>query len=63
LVDYILEKLLLPFPLNEVLMGEPPGSGGTAYSMNNVDGQGLYIKLKIEDDRVVILSFHVCKHY
>jgi len=62
LVDYIVEKLRLPFRLNEVPMGEPPGSGGIAYSMTNANGQGLYIKLKVEDDQVVILSFHVSKH-
>jgi hypothetical protein len=62
LVDYVVERLKDSFPLNEVPMGEPPGSAGIAYSMTNTDGQGLYIKLKIEDDRVVILSFHVSKH-
>jgi hypothetical protein len=63
LVDYIIEQLRLPFPLNEVPLGDPPGSSGMAYSMNNTNGQGLYIKLKVEDDRVVILSFHASKHY
>ncbi len=39
------------------------GSGETACVMNDADGQGLYIKLKIEDDLAVILSFHVSKHH
>jgi hypothetical protein len=63
LVDYIVEQLKLPFPLNAAPLGEPPGSSGVAYTMNNTNGQGLCIKLKVEDDRVVIMSFHVSKHY
>ena len=34
--------------------------------MNNVDGRGLYIKLKIErgrQDKVWVLSFHVSQHH
>jgi hypothetical protein len=30
--------------------------------MNNADGKGLYIKLKIEDQKVWVLSFHPSKH-
>lgn len=39
-------------------MGEPQGSGGIGYAMRNVDGAGLYIKVKIEDDQIRVLSFH-----
>lgn len=62
LVDYILGLLRSAQPLKAVPMGEPAGSCGTAYAMTNVDGAGLYIKLKLEDDRVVVVSFHRTKH-
>ena len=39
------------------------GSGQPAFVMNNADEQGLYIKLKIEDEMAAILSFHVSDHY
>lgn len=41
------------------------GSGEKSYAMNDVDGKGLYIKLKINRDRqeeVWVLSFHVSIH-
>ena len=42
------------------------GSGEKGYAMNDVDGKGLYVKLKINRDRreeVWILSFHVSIHH
>ena len=55
---YILDQLLADFPMRAVGMGEPPGSRGVGYVMYNVDGDGLYIKLKIEEGEVWVLSFH-----
>jgi hypothetical protein len=66
IVDYIARLLRADFPFHEVPLGEPPGSAGTGYVMNNADGLGLYIKVKIERDRtdeVVVLSFHISKHH
>jgi hypothetical protein len=39
------------FPLHAVPQGDPPGSRGIGYEMRNADGQGLYIKLKLESDK------------
>jgi hypothetical protein len=42
------------------------GSGEKAYAMNDVDGKGLYVKLKLERgrrDEVWVLSFHVSVHH
>jgi hypothetical protein len=67
--DYITDLLRKGFPFHPIPLGEPPGSAGVGYVMNNADGRGLYIKVKIERDRtdgvvgVVILSFHISKHY
>jgi len=66
MIDYVTRLLRAGFPFHEVPLGEPPGTAGTGYVMNNADGQGLYIKLKIERERtdeVVVLSFHVSDHY
>jgi hypothetical protein len=63
LIEYVLSLLQADFPMQEVGMGEPPGSLGTGYTMNNTDGQGLYIKLTIERGRARVVSFHVSKHY
>jgi hypothetical protein len=44
----------------------PLGSGENGYAMNDVDGKGLYVKLKINRDRreeVWVLSFHVSTHH
>jgi hypothetical protein len=62
MVDLILDRLRAGFPLNEVQLGTPPGSLGTGYSLTNVDGKGLYIKLKLVDDYALIMSFHTSKH-
>jgi hypothetical protein len=42
------------------------GSGEKSYAMNDVDGKGLYVKLKINRDRCEeawVLSFHVSIHH
>jgi hypothetical protein len=39
-------------------MGEPKGSRGIGHEMKNADGAGLYIKVKIEEGEVWVLSFH-----
>jgi hypothetical protein len=42
------------------------GSGEKAYAMNDVDGKGLYVKLKIDRGRtdvVLVLSFKVSIHH
>ena len=56
--DYIVGKLRGGFSLTETGMGEPKGSRGIGYVMRNVDGDGLYIKVKIEEGEVWVLSFH-----
>jgi hypothetical protein len=64
IVEYVLKLLRAKFPMHAVELGEPPGSLGIGYVMTNADGQGLYIKLRIEDDRLAwVLSFHTSKHY
>ncbi len=61
-VDLVVDRLLAGFPLSEVQLGDPPGSGGIGYALTNADGKGLYIKFKIEDDRVKFLSFKPSDH-
>ncbi len=56
--DYILEKLRSGFRLRETGRGEPRGSRGIGWEMKDADGLGLYIKLKIEEGIVWVLSFH-----
>ena len=66
IIDYIVRLLRTNFPFHEVRLGEPAGSAGAGYVMNNADGRGLYIKVKIEcgrADEVIVLSFHVSDHY
>jgi hypothetical protein len=47
-------------------MGEPPGSRGIGWVMNNPDGNNTYIKLKIEQDGIFeiawVISCHTSKH-
>jgi|SRR5665213_1880708 len=68
ILEYITDLLRTDFPFHPIPLGEPPGSVGIGYVMNNTDGRGLYIKVKIERDRadgvvgVVVLSFHISKH-
>jgi hypothetical protein len=66
MVDYIAQRLRAGFPLIRTPMGEPPGSRGIGWVMNNPDGNDTYIKLKIEQDGVFdiawVLSCHTSKH-
>ncbi len=60
-IDYVMNLLEDDFPFHRVELG----SGEPGYVMNNADGRGLYIKLKIErgrTDEVWVLSFHVSQH-
>lgn len=56
---FIVERLHSGFPMHAVELG----SGAQGCVMNNADGQGLYIKLTIESDIAVLLSFHRSKHH
>lgn len=58
LVDAILEKLKDDHPLKAIGMGEPPGIHGIAHVMKGAYFEDVYIKIKIEDDKVFVLSFH-----
>ncbi len=64
--DYIRQRLVDGFPIEPVLLGEPPGSAGVGWVMKNPDGRDTYIKLKIEEDGVfdivIILSCHTSVH-
>ena len=61
IADYCLLQLKAEFVIRAIGMGEPQGSAGIGYIMKNVDGKGLYIKLKIEEEGfrklVKIISF------
>jgi hypothetical protein len=66
IIEYITHLLRTDFPFHAVPLGEPPGSGGTGYVMNNADGRGLYIKMTIRQERateVWILSFKVSQFF
>jgi hypothetical protein len=56
MVDFILNFLKSGFPLIRVELHDPPY--GVAHEMRNVDGQGLYIKLKYDWPYVIVMSFH-----
>ncbi len=66
MVDYFAGLLLGGFPIFRTPLGEPPGSRGIGWVMNNPDGNQTYIKLKIEQDGVYdtawVLSCHTSKH-
>jgi hypothetical protein len=66
IIDYIVGRLRAGFPILRTPMGEPPGSRGIAWVMNNPDGNGTYIKLKIEQDGIYdiawVISCHTSKH-
>jgi hypothetical protein len=57
---FILDLLRANFPMHQVILG----SGKPAWVMNThlTDGRPLYIKLTVEDEIAVILSFHVSVH-
>src|SRR5882724_11283940 len=57
IILFVLNLLKTNYPMHPVKLGEPPGSGGLAYVMNNADKKGLYIKLKIEDGAAWVMSF------
>lgn len=61
--DLLLELLDADSPFHEVPLGEPPGSLGVGYVLNDVDGRGLYIKFLLEWKYLKIFSFHISKHY
>jgi hypothetical protein len=63
MVDFLHDLLESGFDIHEVQLGEPPGSGGVGYVLNNADGEGLYIKFKLEWQYLLLLSFHVSKHH
>ncbi len=56
MVDYIFDLLESGFPLHRVELHDPPP--GEAFELRNVDGRGLYIKLKLDWPYVIIMSFH-----
>jgi hypothetical protein len=56
---FIVDLLLADFPMHGVELG----SRETGCVMNtDLDGRPLYIKLKIEEEIAVILSFKISKH-
>jgi hypothetical protein len=66
IIEYVAHLLRTGFAFHEIPLGEPLGSAGTGYVMNNADGQGLYIKLTIRRERtteVWVVSFHVSQYY
>ena len=66
IIDLIVKWLRARVPLVRTPMGEPPGSRGTGWVMNNPDDNNTYIKLKIEADGVFevawVISCHTSKH-
>jgi hypothetical protein len=56
--DFALQLLKANFPLHAVPQGDPPGCHGIGYEMRNTDGRGLYIKLKLENGKAWLISFH-----
>jgi hypothetical protein len=56
--EYLLDKLKGNCRLRETGMGEPKGSRGIGWEIKNADGVGLYVKLKIEEGEVWVISFH-----
>ncbi|HZZ79901.1 MAG TPA: hypothetical protein VFE62_15385 [Gemmataceae bacterium] len=58
-MDKVLDLLKGGHPLKAIGMGEPQGVNGIAHVMKDGCVDGLYIKLKIEDEQVYVLSFHL----
>lgn len=56
MVEYILGLLESGLPLFAVELHDPPY--GEGHELRNVDGQGLYIKLKLDWPYVIVMSFH-----
>jgi hypothetical protein len=68
MIEYIADLLRTNFELHPVLLHSAPSSDGMGYVMKNCDGQGLYIKVRIEREywrthQVVVMSFHVSEYY
>lgn len=67
MIDYIVGRLRAGFAILRTPLGEPPGSRGIGWVMNNPDGNDTYIKLKIEQDGIFdiawVLSCHTSKHH
>jgi hypothetical protein len=57
---FILDLLRGNHPIHAVVLGS--GETGCAMNAHLADGRPLYIKLKIQDEIAVILSFHVSVH-
>src|SRR5262249_27072933 len=63
-VGYVLNLLRADFPMHPVELGGPPRSQGIGDVRNNCDGEGLYVKVTIKDDRLAwVVSFHTSKHH
>jgi hypothetical protein len=59
MVDKILDALRANHPIKAIGMGEPPGTHGIAHVLKGAYLKELYIKLKIDEDIVYVLSFHL----
>ncbi len=57
---FILDLLSADFPMHAVVLGS--GRTGCVTNTHWADGRSLYIKLTIEDEIAVILSFHESVH-
>lgn len=57
MVDLIAELLRTRHPLREVQLGLPPGSGGIGHEMRTSGPRSLYIKIKLEWNYALIMSF------
>lgn len=65
MIEYVLRLLEDDGLYREKFHEVSLGSGEKGYAMNDVDGKGLYVKLKINRDRreeAWVLSFHVSIH-
>jgi hypothetical protein len=66
MISYVLARLRDGSPILRTPLGEPPGSRGIGWVMNNPDGNETYIKLRIEEDGVFeiawVISCHTSKH-
>jgi hypothetical protein len=65
MIEYVLRLLEDEFLVREKFHEVTLGSGEKGYAMNDVDGKGLYVKLKVNRDRhdeAWVLSFHVSTH-
>jgi hypothetical protein len=65
MIEYIIRLLEDEDLCHEKFHEVPLGSGEKGFAMNDVDGKGLYVKLKINRDRCEeawVLSFHISKH-